>query len=297
LKKFVFALAGPLTNGLIAFLLWKIGGLVMPHEFSGLFEGLHPLVVLFLANVFICGVNLVPYTHLMAIGPIQSDGAQIINAPFIKSAAIDDSIFWTLTREVHECCLQRKYDLASEILREGVGRYPDRPVLPFLQGAVALGLQKWEESRQYSLAAAGQLSSTPFLEALAQMNIAYANAMLARPELSQEADQLSAKSMSASGWAPAVKTARGMVLVQHGELEEGRRLLEQSCNSTQDPVHRAENKCWIAIAAVRQGQIEEAEHYLAEARTLDPACPVLDRTEEALRTRESRSPWSRNAAH
>jgi hypothetical protein len=89
LRKFLFAAAGPIANGLVAFAIWHFGGIGRNVLAVKFFEGLRPLESLFCANVILCLINLWPFTLKTEAGGFASDGKQMLQAPFLKKSEIE----------------------------------------------------------------------------------------------------------------------------------------------------------------------------------------------------------------
>jgi tetratricopeptide (TPR) repeat protein len=293
LKQLAFAAAGPMANGVIAFVIWKSGAVSALDGFPTLAFELHPLKMLFFANAFVCLSNLLPGTvHITDFGMVPNDGKQILKAPFLRRSEIDACLAATPFFEAHQLVERREYEAAASVLEEGLRRFPDSLALLMMEGDVALATGRWETAREMFTAGLAKYPKPGAEFAALYNNIAYTNALLERPDLAREADQYSLNALNTLGWMASIQGTRGTVLVQFGKLDEGRQLLEASMAAAEKAEHKAENSCWIAIAAIRQGQFEEGERYIAQARALDPACVLIERAAKALRTRESVSPWS-----
>ena len=150
-------------------------------------------------------------------------------------------------------------------------------------GYVLLELGELDASRRM---VAGLLrdmpDDSPDLRAMAMNNLAYADALIGREDLLDEADQMSGSAYGNAPWVPAFVGTRGAVLVSAGQLDEGIELLETAMARQPDRRGKAADACWIAMARARQGNSEEAASYLSMARLLDPGCPVLERAQQVI---------------
>jgi tetratricopeptide (TPR) repeat protein len=291
LKKAIFAGAGPLVNVAIAVAIWFLGDYGKLHHFPRLNRELHPLLMLFAANVFLVASSLIPRKCVTQLGKLPSDGWHVLTAPFLKPSEISESLAGTWVLEADALIAQQRIDEAISVIEAGLARFPNCLGLVLQQGHIAMKQWDWERSRERFLSALGQLPKGDGLEVVLHNNIAYANALLARPELAEEADKYSASAFKAMSWVPAYRGTRGSVLVQFGQLEEGRNLLEASAAATEASESKAENLCWIALAAVRQGKVDEAEQFLDQARALAGDTLPLKWAQAAVHARQVESPW------
>jgi len=291
LKNALFAGAGPLVNASIALAIWKLGDYGNFFQAPKLDRELNPLMMLFAANALICGTNLIPHRLRTGLGTFPSDGLQILRAFFLKRSEIDESLGATHVLEAHALIKEKRLDEAMAAVKAGLERFPANFGLLSLQGSIALEKRDLEIARDCFAKALIQLKEAHAMRPTLYNNIAYADALLAKPELAKEADEYSTAALKAMSWNAALQGTRGAVLVQFGTFEEGCRLLEASVAAAEEPAHKAENLCWMAVAAVRQGQFEEAKALLDQARALDGETLSLKWAQAALDTRESRSPW------
>lgn len=292
LRNAVFAGAGPLANASIAVSIWKLGDYGNLDHFPNLHGELHPVAMFFAANVLMACLSFVPRKVGTHLGKVPSDGSQILMAPFLKSSQIDETLEGTQVLEAHALAVQKRFDEATAVIEAGLQRFPKSLGLILLHGSIALEKRELDTARERFLSALGQLPEGHSWQPLLYNNIAYTNALLARPEFANEADEYSAAALKAMSWIPGFQGTRGSVLVQYGKLEEGRRLLEASTAAAEEPDRKAENLCWIAVAAVRQGHFEEAEKLLNQAHALGGETLSLKWAQAAVSAREFQSPWS-----
>jgi len=108
-------------------------------------------------------------------------------------------------------------------------------------------------------------------------NIAWADFMLADPNLLDEADRFSLQSLQATPWAPYAKGTRGAVLMELGRLDESIPLLRQALDGNDGHRHKSLNCCCLALAMARLGDPKAARAFIEKAAKFDPACPLLNR--------------------
>jgi len=282
IKRFVFILAGPLTNLLLAapvlmFIptseLWNLGsmehGVAVGRDF-------------FYANLLMVLGNLWPYELNTPYGKIPSDGKALWKCLFFKSDVIEQNHAWWYLMEGATAHEKARYGDARAWLEKGLEIYPRNLALLNWLAIVLIDLKDYAQSRAISL----KLLEHPELNAAGRAmmlnNIAYVDILLGGTDLVAEADRFSQEAMSSLGWLAPIKGTRGSVLVEQGDLENAIPLLRQAMDESDRVSGKAQNACFLAIAEARRGRPTEATKFLEEARRLDPTCFLLPRAESAL---------------
>jgi tetratricopeptide (TPR) repeat protein len=91
------------------------------------------------------------------------------------------------------------------------------------------------------------------------------------------ADRLSNEALRLAPQSATVQGTRGSVLMELGQTEEARAMLESVYRESDAPVNRGFSSLYLAIAAARRGEPLEAERYAKEARQFQPVGFVSDR--------------------
>ncbi len=117
-------------------------------------------------------------------------------------------------------------------------------------------------------------------------NIAWSDLILDDPTLLEEADKNSLLAWERASH-PSFNGTPGLVLVKLGRLNEGIRLLRYALRHNTALADRAANACSLAIAEAARGDQTTAHEYLALARDLDPANPLLPQAVRAMDVRSA----------
>jgi Tfp pilus assembly protein PilF len=99
-----------------------------------------------------------------------------------------------------------------------------------------------------------------------------------RAESLEEAERCSAEALRLMPWDINIKDTRGCVLVELGRVAEGVAMLSEAAAELPSRL-QAWPLSYLALAAAREGRPHEYHDYLAQARHLDPECPVLEAVE------------------
>jgi tetratricopeptide (TPR) repeat protein len=282
LKHFVFVLAGPAVNCLLAGGIWHFLDPEQLWSFRPLEHGLQFELMFFYANLLVLIENLWPHNLNTPLGVFPSDGKQLFLSLFLSREAKELHHSANFALEASVCHQRGDYAEARTWVEKGLALYPDNEALLNWIGVVLLELCEYEKAREYFRRLLARECKHPLLHPLMLNNIAYANALQGGEELLKEADKLSQQAMEAVGWIPAVKGTRGTVLVALGRFDAGIELLLDSMSRADLANHKAQNACLLAEAEARRGNLETAWHYLGEARKLDPKCVLLKRAEAIL---------------
>lgn len=131
----------------------------------------------------------------------------------------------------------------------------------------------------------GEMQLRPGIRALIANNAAWNLFMLGDPKAIETADKLSAMAVADLPKQASVLGTRGAVLIEKGELVEGEKLVRRALRLHHERIPKAANLACLAVAAVRQGKLQEAERFIERARTMDKECDLIPRAERELDAR------------
>lgn len=281
-RHFAFIAAGPAANAVLAIAGWLALERDGLWNIDALQDGFSPGLAFFYANLVVLLVNLLPRDAATTLGPVQTDGKQLFTVFFLSTEKIEA---YHKAGYVMETSLLHQDGKSREALgrvEEGLALYPGDENLSSWRGVLELDLGNYADARECFLGLLQSTSLPATARPILLNNIAYADALLDRHDLLEEADSFSEEAMTSMGWVPAIRGTRGTVLVAMGRLEEGLPLLRDSMAKATIPAHKAQNACLIAEAESRLGNASAARDYLAEARKLDAGCLLLARTESVV---------------
>lgn len=281
-RHFAFVLAGPAANFLMATAVWMFSSPGTLWRLSSMENGFAPGPAFFYANLLVLLMNLWPKDAATILGPLPTDGKQlfqIVSLPAEKLDVYHAAGFVMETSLLHQQGDHRK---ALACVDAGLSIYPENEMLLHWKGVFSLDLGNYGDARLCFVKLLERSNLPSMARPIILNNIAYADALLDREDLHEEADSYSQEAMAAMSWVPAIRGTRGTVLVAMGRLEEGLLLLRESMSQAAIPGHKAANACLIAEAESRMGNFSAARDYLDQARRLDPGCLLLHRAESIL---------------
>lgn len=285
-RHFAFVLAGPAANFLMAAAVWLFSSSGTLWRLSSMENGFAPGQAFFYANLLVLLLNLWPKDTATILGPLPTDGKQLFQIASLPAAKLDayhTAGFLMETSLLHQ---QGDYRKALTCVEAGLALYPENEMLLHWKGLLSLELGNYDDARLCFLNLLEGSNIPAMARPIILNNVAYADALLDREDLHEEADSFSQEAMAAMSWVPAVRGTRGTVLVAMGQIEEGLLLLRESMSQASITGHKAQNACLIAEAESRLGNFSIARDYLDEARRLDPGCLLIDRVESILRREE-----------
>jgi hypothetical protein len=271
-RHFLFIAAGPVANLLLAACIWPW---LPPIRLDDYFSTFQPLPFFFGANLVIVVANLIPHRHRTQLGPIGSDGLQLLTTPFLSRKKIELRLANYFS---HEGLLARRAgdnETARLWFEKAIARAPDDPSPRINQGVNLIDLGRLEEARAIFQSLLDSLPLKPLVRALVQNNLAYAGVRTGRKDLLEEADRLSLEAIGVLPAVAAIKGTRGSVLYALDRLDEALPLLKQAMDEATEPRSKALNACQLALLEQKRGNIEISNDYWKTARALDPACPLL----------------------
>lgn len=180
---------------------------------------------------------------------------------------------------------------ATALVADALKRAPTSPVARVAHGDLLVFTRQWTEAaaalRLLVDDAAVKWASPASMPILAN-NPAWADFMQDDPALLDEANRWSKQALAQlPDWPPAHGT-RGAVLLARGELAEADELLTFAF-ARNGPRNQALNACCLAMLHAQRGARAEAEAWLEKARSTNPACYLLERTELRLKSQPAQS--------
>jgi hypothetical protein len=262
-RRFVAVAAGPAVNLGLAVTAARLG---LPSAL------LH-------ANLLLLASSLIPMAVKTPFGPQYTDGAALWRLPRATPKEIDELLAASFAVEAHTAYQDRRYEEAHRWVTEGLAAHPDAPVLSGLAGVVQIGLGHHREAYRQFAAELERSDLDAGQRAIHQNNLAWAALMSGDPELLGAALMASEAAHLALPWMPCVNSTRGFALIEAGQPAAGAILVRAALAREKDRRNRASMACELAVAAARLGDGREVMTRLAQARRLDPDCPLLGRAE------------------
>ena len=281
-RHFIYALAGPVANLMVALIILAVAGWDRIADFRP-HEKISAWSLLFASNAFIFISNLIPRAYPSATGWTVSDGLHLIRALTMKPEDIDHlratafAMHWRGARE--------KGDLRSATtwIERGLQEFPEDRTLLSHHGSNLVEAGRLDEARALFKKLLQEVDADDVAgRALVMNDIACVDALSGTKELLDEADEYSDHALKMFPWSASVKGTRGTVFVQRGQLADGIGLLQHALQESEDRGGRAQNACWLAIAETRRGNYEAARSYVRTARELQPDCFLIARAERAI---------------
>lgn len=228
------------------------------------------------ANILLAAVSLVPMRHGSGMGPVASDGLLIWQALRAGPDTVRGWLVGCFHMQAAQLRSEHRFDAALAAVEEGLRELPGDAQLTSLLGVVLTEVGRSEEAHALFR---GQLATDlPEPErAVTLSNVAWCDFLSGRDELLDEAEQCSEEALRLLAWLPPVQGTRGAVLVWSGRAAEALPLLRQAFEGAGSAEDRACVACVQAMAHHQRGELDQAKHYLERARSLDPACPLLER--------------------
>ena len=282
IRHFIFALAGPVANLIVALVILGVAGWDRIADFRP-HEKISPWSLLFASNALIFISNLIPRAGPSATGWTISDGLHLIRALTMKQEDIGHlraSAFAMYWKAAHE-----KGDMRSATMwiDRGLQEFPEDRTLLTHRGSNLIASGHLAEARALFKKLLQEVDANDVAgRALLMNDIACVNALTGTKELLDEAEEYSDHALKVFPWSASVKGTRGTVFVQRGQLADGIGLLQHSLQESEERGGRAQNACWLAIAETRRGNYEAARSYVKIARALQSECFLLARAERAI---------------
>lgn len=285
LKRFLFVLAGPLTN---AGLLIAVLFLVPVPQLFALVPGtkLFPWLALIGSGMLLLIGNLSPHRITAVLGSvsakIDSDGLALLTTFFLSPADIRQRQGLYFLLESSGSYLQGDYQAAKQWSEQGLEFDPEDMANRGQLAFVLLFLKEFHASRVQWLRLLEREDLQPALRTTLVNNLAWTDLMIGGKELLAEADRLSQEAVREQPWSPIFQGTRGSVLIELGEAEKGLPLVRRAFDANHDPHLKALNACYLALGECQRGNRLEGRRHRDLAQKLDPKCVLLDKVDQAL---------------
>jgi hypothetical protein len=285
-RQLVIIAAGPATNAL----MFGVGVLFLP---SNLFREFA------IVNAFVLINNLLPFSQRTPLGPQANDGLALVRTFFDPGAELEEQRVGITAVEAQRLVELGDRDGASAVVREALVTYPHSRILRTWLGHHLVVSGRFAEARDVFSALVddderreGTIPRGRYRApyAIHLNNLAWADLMLADPELVPEANAASARAIELLPGPPAIWGTRAFALIVTSHFAEGTSLARKAFNKEKDPTNRALQACVVAIGYARNWRFADSERWHALAGSLDPRCALLDRVTQELEARRSAGP-------
>jgi tetratricopeptide (TPR) repeat protein len=282
-RQLVIIAAGPATNAL----MFGVGVLYLPSNLLREFA---------IVNAFLLINNLLPFSQRTPLGPQANDGLALVRTLFDPDAELEEQRVGITAVEAQRLVELGDRDGASAVVREALVMYPHSRILRTWLGHHLVVSGRFVEARDVfsALVEDDEQREGPFPRgryrasyAIHLNNLAWADLMLADPELIVEANAASARAIELLPGPPAIWGTRAFALIATSHFAEGIALAQKAFKKERDPVNRALQACVVAIGHARNWRFADSERWHALARGLDAQCALLDRVTRELAARRS----------
>jgi hypothetical protein len=270
--------------------MFGLGVLYLPsnllHEFA-------------IVNAFLLINNLLPFSQRTPFGPQANDGLALVRTIFDPAAELEEQRVGITAVEAQRLVELGDPDGASAMVREALAMYPNSRILRTWLGNnlvvsgrfaeardVFSGLVEDDERREGPVPRGRHRAS----HAIHLNNLAWADLMLADPELIVEANAASARAIELLPGPPAIWGTRAFALIATSHFAEGIALAQKAFKKDRDPTNRALQACVVAIGYARNWRFADSERWHALAQSLDAQCALLERVTQELEGRRSAAP-------
>ncbi len=267
-KIMITTAAGPLINLLVAWIVWQQIG----HEkfMNNFFHEAAILPIIFLSNIVTGCINLLPFQFNSSVGKLWSDGGKLLTTPFMKVTEIESYQLSGIYSQAFAALQHHDYEQTQIFSEEGLDQHPDDRHLKNILGVALLEQGEFEEGRSIFRELIKDKEISKLERGIFLNNIAYANYRINDPELLEESLELSEAAFNLVPWELAIRSTRGSILIEAGQLEEGTTLLnDRRYQMLPDPAY-ANVKSALSIGYAKQGKIELARKMLQRAKDFDP---------------------------
>jgi len=282
-RRLFIILAGPLANAVMLVyammmlypqsLSWSA---IASHDFEGwqMFAWANTLTVI---------LNLLPHTVNSSLGPLPSDGKQLLSLLFRPAGQDTAAHAAWFCLEAAQCRGQGRPDEALRWLERGRAVYPQHCPLRIAHARSLLDADCLAEGREELLAVIQECALLPSERARLRATIALTDVLLDDDSLLDEADAYSSEALAVFSWDPRVQTARGAVLIARKRFQNALPILRAAAQATRHQgLPHAEAVCFLAIAEAGVGNRAAVEKLRDRARSVEPNCHLLWRVEAAL---------------
>ncbi len=276
-KTIIITAAGPIANLLVAWLLWE-----QMKRFDFVYSVINEVAfipIFFLSNLVTGCVNLIPFRFSSSVGEIWTDGGKILTTPFMNEEAIESYQFSGVYSQAFVALQHEDYKFTQTFSEDALRHYPDDRNLKNILGIALLEQGEFSDGRSIFREIITEKEISLFERGLYLNNIAYANYRMEDPILLEESLELSEEAFNLVPWELAIRSTRGSILIEAGQLEAGIKLLnDRRYQMLPDPTY-ANVKSTLAIGYAKQGKIELARKTLQRAKDFDPDNEMAKRAE------------------
>ena len=247
-------------------------------------------------NAFVLINNLLPFSQRTPLGPQANDGLALVRTFFDPETVLEEQRAGIAAAEAQHLVERGDRDIAREMVREALAIHPHSQVLRNWLGHDLVLFGQLAEAREVFASLVeddrdreGQVprGRTTASVAIHLNNLAWADLMLAAPDLVAEANTASATAIEFLPGPSAIWGTRAFALIATNHFVEGIALGQKAFKKERDPKNRAQQACVVAIGYARNWRFDDAEQWLTIASSLDAECPLLDRVNEELAARRS----------
>ena len=239
-RSLLTTLGGPLVNFLLG-----VAALIILFRVSSpwLLAVIRPFLA---ANIFVLLFGLVPRKVNIASGNTPSDGLLLLSVPFMSELKINQEIEAYYLWEAYCYSMRGRTEDARRSCEEGLARFPNSAAIQNEMGRVLLELGKYVEARNLFVQLQKSSDLKPAETFRLLNDIATADVMMGTKELLDEADAFSKTACEKMPWQIEFKWARGLVLVEKGNVEQGLTLLKEVMDKLETSHRKATYADYVA---------------------------------------------------
>lgn len=275
LRRMILTAGGPLVNVLL--ILAVLPWLPSPNPLKGFLATWCPLAAFAFSNFWSLVVGLIPFRFPSTIGTVNSDGLALLRTPFLSRDEIRQGIALHYLIQGSISLEARKLEEAARWYEEGLQRVPESSGLRNDFGVALLRRAEFQRARDILLPILSAGKVEPSLRGITLSNIAFADLLLERPDLLNEALHFSEEAMNHVGWSPPIRGTRALALIAGGRIDEGLALAKEMMERNEEPEKKGFNALTLALGFKAQGEILEGRKYLEMGERLAPNDLLLPR--------------------
>jgi tetratricopeptide (TPR) repeat protein len=275
LRRMVLTAGGPLVNLLL--ILAVLPWLPSPNPLKGFQTSWCPLAAFAFANAWSFVLGLIPFRFASTIGTLNSDGLALFRTPFLSRDEVRQgvAVHYLLQGMIHLDAKQ--LEDAARWYEEGLQRFPESSALRNDYGVALLRRREFQRARDILLPILSAEKVEPSLRGITLNNIAFADLLLERPDLVEEALRFSEEAMNQVGWNPPIRGTRSLALIVGGRIDEGLALAKEMLERNEEPEKKGFNALTLALGCKARGDVAEGRKYLEMAERLAPDDHLLPR--------------------
>ncbi len=268
--------AGPLVHVAVIAALWPTVG-APDGPLASFHQNVDPLTALLAVNVLLAFTNLNPFSR----GAQKTDGRKLLAMPFAPARVFDETAAMACGMDAYDAYEAGDFEGALATIERGLEEYPGSKVLSADRAMYMLELGKLREALPILRSLVDDEHVEAGMRPILRSNLAWALLLLGDDDDLPEADRLSKAALRAMPGYPPLVGTRGAVLAAMGD-DDALKPLELAFARNTATSARAHNSAWMALVHAREGDLEDAEEALEQARELDPRCRSLPVVEARL---------------